>query len=160
MSQQLPLHFRCLQRHLEKMFFTSLGRSVLEETALDLEYHLRLRAALKISGTVSSNTELPAPASFATRVYVKFGACVCISPVQSPLAEITGYSCMVSCLSVKGVIYLLIPVRRHCHKLRFRKTKFLFHVKVKVAAVSTLNQMNARNIAPHSIQQQHLKIMK
>ena len=67
---------------------------------------------------------------------------------------------MVSCLSVKGVIYLLIPVCRHCHKLRFRKTKFLFHVKVKVAAVSTLNQMNARNIAPHSVQQQHLKIMK
>lgn len=71
------------------------------------------------------------------------------------------YRLLVVCyLSVKGVIYLLIPVCRHCHELRFRKTKFLFHVKVKVAAVSTLNQMNARNIAPHSVQQQHLKIMK
>ena len=49
-----------IQRHLEKMFFTSLGRSVLEETALDLEYHQRLRAALKILATVSSNTDLPA----------------------------------------------------------------------------------------------------
>ena len=45
-----------IQRHLEKMFFTSL----LEETALDLEYHQRLRAALKILATVSSNTDLPA----------------------------------------------------------------------------------------------------
>lgn len=84
-------------------------------------------------------------------MYVEFGACVRISPVQSPLAEITGYS---------WVMYLLVPVCRHCHELRLRKTKFLFHVKVKVAAVSTLNQMNARNIAPHSVQQQHLKIMK